>query len=57
MTFQKTITIHAKTDAEAQQIADAMSASSGIFSAREWQTIAKKLQSKMVQMRVRFLIQ
>lgn len=57
MTFQKTVTITAKSDAEAQHIAEAFSRSSGTFNAKEWQAIAKKLSNKMVQMRIRLLIQ
>lgn len=57
MTYQKTVTITAKSETEAQQIADALSQSSGTFSAKEWQAIAKKLTNKLVQMRIRILIQ
>lgn len=56
-TFQKSIQIKANSETEAQQIAQAMSQVSGSFKAKEWQAIAKKLQSKIVQTRIRILIQ
>lgn len=57
MTFQKTITIKANSQGDADQIATAMSKMSGSFSAKEWQDISKKLSNKLVQMRIRLLIQ
>ena len=57
MNYQKTITIKAHSEAEAQQIADAMSMATGVFNGKEWQSIAKKIQNKIVQMRIRLLIQ
>jgi len=55
--IEKKVLIKAKTETEAQQIASAMSAMSGNFTAKEWQGIAKKLSSKIVQMRIRLMIQ
>jgi len=57
MTYQKNITIKANSEAEAQQIAEAISSASGAFNGNEWQAIAKKIQNKIVQMRIRLLIQ
>lgn len=57
MTFQKTITIKANSQGDADKIAEAMSKMSGTFSAKEWETISKKLSNKLVQMRLRLLIQ
>lgn len=56
MTYQKTILIKAKSDAEAQEIAAAMSSMSGHFTAKEWTSIGKKLASKVIQMRIRLMI-
>jgi hypothetical protein len=57
MNYQKSVTIKANSEAEAQQIADAMSSAAGVFNGKEWQAIAKKIQNKIVQMRIRILIQ
>lgn len=54
--IEKKVHIKAKTEADAQQIAMAMSKMSGNFTAKEWQAIAKKLSNKVVQMRIRMMI-
>ncbi len=56
MTYQKTVLINAKTESEANEIAQAMSVMSGHFKAKEWTAIGKKLASKVVQMRIRLMI-
>lgn len=56
MIYQKTITIKAKDEAEAQQIASAMSSMSAHFTGKEWLAISKKLANKVVQMRIRLMI-
>lgn len=57
MIYQKTITIQANSESEAQQIADAMSSATGVFNGKEWQAISRKIKNKIVQMRIRLLIQ
>ena len=45
-----------KSAADAERIARAMSQASGTFRPDEWETIAKKLQSRTVQARIRLLL-
>ena len=54
--IEKKVQIKVKSEADAQQIASAMSKMSGNFTAKEWQAIAKKLSNKVVQMRIRMMI-
>ncbi len=56
MTYQQTVSIEAKSAADAERIARAMSQASGTFRPEEWETIAKKLQSRTVQARIRLLL-
>ncbi len=56
MTYQQTVSIEAKTQPDAERIARAMSSASGTFSPQEWEAIARKLQSRTVQARIRFLL-
>ena len=57
MNFQKQVVLKAKTDQDAEVIAKAMGDMSGNFSSREWKAISKKLNNKVVQARIRLLIQ
>ena len=54
--FNTNVKIQAKTEAEAVSIAQSMQSMSGLFTDKEWQKIAKKLQSKTVRMRIRILL-
>lgn len=56
MIYQKNIPITAPSEAEAEAIARALTAAAGTFTAAEWHAIAKKLQNKTVQTRIRLLI-
>lgn len=56
MTYTQSVRIEANNEADAERIARAMASASGTFSPQEWEAIARKVQSRTVQARIRFLL-
>lgn len=56
MNIKQELIIAAKSEQDAKIIAEAMASMSGVFTAKEWQQIAQKMQTKIVQMRIRLLL-
>ena len=56
MTYIQSVRIEAKSAADAERSASAMATASGTFTPQEWEAIARKLQSRTVQARIRLLL-
>jgi len=56
MIYRTQVNIQAATEAEAGEIAKSMEKMSGIFTPKEWQAIAKKLESKINQQRIKIFL-
>jgi hypothetical protein len=56
MIYKIPLSIQAKSETEAAEIARAMEKMSGHFTAKEWAAIARKLESKINQQRIKLFV-